>query len=1001
MKKILLSLVLLLSAVYGVAQSEIVIATSLPYGETLEFTCETANSADSVYIDWGDGVRKSYKQGRYSWNNDTFVSGKLLADTIHVYGSLSRLDVPDDSITVLQFKNQTRLTKLYASNNKLTNDGLDLSGAPNLEVIDLNKNNMMYLNLQAFDKLEIFQVNDNPEFNTCVFASGNSSLQSISMNNCDIVHFYPIFLPGLRYLNIQNGSLMDIEIADHYPNLTSLNLSGNKYLGNVNVTQCPELYSLSLANTAINEVNISSNPELNSLDINHTNVKTLNITNNTGLTSLNVSNTQISKLDVSKLTGLNYLYADSTDIARLDLSKMMFLRNVSARNTKIEFLDMHKGIGYNTLRALDIRDNVNMTPQTLNFTFDALPPHDGDSYTTNVFIAGSNGEHANTNLLSYDSNNYYLVDVEGDGTASMDSVDITTPAVDGGTYTLSQVGEWGSDDSWHPIFTKAMPGYPISVKAVPAEGYHYVGVMVGNKLYNDTICVTSAANTIKAVFEADGDDQVIKLTVPNGAAQQYAIGGRTSGDKITVDWGDGNPVEYTLTNSTTPVYNDNGTQGTTVTITGPVRYLDLSSYPGFGTENNISAIDLSGNDSLRSLKTFMNEEIQTIDVSNEPNLEELDVAYSGLSTLNIANNRKLTKLDAGGNEELATIDLSNAPELVDLNLKNNAFEEIDLSHNPKIQKLQLQNNYIESVDLSNLTALTDLSVQNNYIDELDLSNNPYLVELNAGSNMLETLDVSHNPLLMSLQCDGNNLEEPLNLSANTHLLYINVSNNGWDACQMNDFYWNLPEFKLPEGYEPGDLDLTTTLWAQGNSLSHKDENDAAHAESLIATGKGWTINLKGDASGCDQVYVKVLPYQNGEVHLYTTDNQEILSGSKVAKGSTVTVTATPAQGYAVASTKANGKNFNGSFVPTVYTEVLVQFTVANAIDVIGNTTDVTVRTGNRELDITSGSPVDVQIFNLSGKQMFDGQINGSQAVGLPSGVYIVKVGGVSKNVLVK
>ena len=999
MKKTLLSLLLLLSVLGVAAQSEVVIATAQPYGETFSFTVETANAADSVYVDWGDGVRKSYKAGRYSWHTNTYVSGKLLNDTIHVYGSLERMDMEDLQMTVLQLKNQTNLKKLYAQHNLLTNDGLDISGATNIEILDLSDNQMTNLNLINFDKLEMFDVNNNPEFNTAVFASGNGNLTSIHMDNCDIVHFYPIELPNLQYLSLRNSSLMDIEIGTHYPKLSSLTLSGSTYLSSVDVTSCPDLFSLDLGRTGITEINVTNNTKLNSIDVNHTKIKALNLRNNTALTSVNAANTGISKLDVSMLTGLKNITVDSTNVARLDLTNKRFLRSVSARNTKIEFLDMHHVTGYNTLNSLDIRDNVNMTPQTLNFTFDAMPPHDGDSYRTNVFIQGSNGEHANTDLLSYDTMNYYKVDVEGDGTASMDSVDITTPVVEGGTYSLTQVGQYGADDSWHAITNKAMPGYPISVTAVPAEGYRYVGVKVNDKLYEDTICVVSAAATIQAVFVAGNANQVIKLTVPAGAPQQYAIGGRQPGDVITVDWGDGVPQEWTLGNTTTPVYNDNGTQGTTVTITGPVRHLDLSSYPGFGTENLISAVDISGNDSLRTLVTYMNEDIKTLDVSNEPELTVLDASYSGLTELNIANNPKLTSLRAYGNE-LTSVDLTTAPNLVELDLKNNMLAEVDMSNNPLLQKIQLQNNELEAIDVKNMPDLRMLNVQGNYLDALDVTHNQELISLAVSNNMLDELDLSGNAQLMQLFADGNRLPV-LNLSANPHLIYINISSNGWTACDMNDFYWNLPEFKLPEGVNPEDLNLSTTLWLQGNTSSSKSENDAAHSETLIATGKGWVVSEKGDATGCDQVYVKVLPYENGEVHLYTADNIEIPSGTTVAKNSVVTISATPAEGYYVSTEKANGEVVMGdTFTPSVYTEILVQFSIATSIDAVGED-KADIRSGNGEIVVDSKKAVNVQVFSLNGKQMFADNVSGTQAISLPSGVYVVKVAGVSKTMLVK
>ena len=80
---------------------------------------------------------------------------------------------------------------------------------------------------------------------------------------------------------------------------------------------------------------------------------------------------------------------DSTEIARLDLTGKLYLANVSAKNTAIEFLDMHDQIGYNGLKRLDLRYNNRMTPQTLNFTFAAMPPHMSESRWTKVYIDGT------------------------------------------------------------------------------------------------------------------------------------------------------------------------------------------------------------------------------------------------------------------------------------------------------------------------------------------------------------------------------------------------------------------------------------------------------------------------------------------------------------------------------------------------------------------------------------------------------------------------------------
>ena len=74
--------------------------------------------------------------------------------------------------------------------------------------------------------------------------------------------------------------------------------------------------------------------------------------------------------------------------------------------------------------------------------------------------------------------------------------------------------------------------------------------------------------------------------------------------------------------------NDNGTTGTKVIVKGDVTYADFSSYAGFGVDNMITAIDISDNGKLRTLKTYMNA-ISTLDVSNQP-----DLKYSTAHTRN-------------------------------------------------------------------------------------------------------------------------------------------------------------------------------------------------------------------------------------------------------------------------------------------------------------------------------------------------------------------------------
>ena len=995
-KSFLLFLLMFLSL--GISAQDITIGTTLPYGETMSFMMTPASTSDSVYVDWGNGNRKGYKLGTGRWDPKVLrVSGKLYGDTVRIEGSLKDLTIEDDSVTVLRVRNQKSLTMLNASNNLLTTEGLDLSGATALQKLTLSGNRINNINLSALTQLAYFTANDNPHLYTAVFADGSSSLKSISMNNCEVMHFYPYHLPQLTTISVENGNLQDIELGEYYPALTTLNLQGNKLLEKVDVTKQTALEKLWVGGTAITELNLSQNPELVDLNISKTNLQSIDLKDNANIQTLNVKLSKLKKLDISKQTNLHELYADSTDLSRIDLVGKRFIRQIKARNTKIEFLDLHSCMGYNRLNMLDIRDCKNMTPQTLNFTYQAMPYHDGITRKrdgNNVLLAGSNAEHSNTALIPADAANYYSVDVQGDGQAPMDSVTITRLKSEGGSYSLKQTT--GVSDNldenfvYHAITDKAKPGYPIQVEAVADSGYTYKGVEVNGKLYEDTLFVISDAASVKAVFEPIIKEDVIKLTVAPATPQLYMLASATDGSKVKVDWGNGSPVTYTLSATKTTAVSVDNTYGSTVTITGPVTYADFSSYPPIANDNKITGIDLSGNRHLQYLNLFTNE-LNSLDLSNEPDLIELNIGNCELGKLDVKVCPKLRVLKARSNA-LATLDLTNNAELTMADLVGNNLTQLDLSHNTKLQELNVASNKLTSIDLTGNASLQTLSVQSNKLSTLNLTSNIALKSLDASDNELNNLDLSHNSLLESFYAWGNHLAAP-DLSSLTHLKTITVSNNAWDACTVNDFYYHLPE--CPEASS------SVNLTIQGYSGSNVAENDAAHAESQLATGKGWTINKKGDGTGCDNSYVTVLPSNNGSVKLFDANQTEIASGTAVPKNTVITVQATPAQGYEVKTIKANGKALtDNKFTLTAATDVYAEFAIVTMVNGV-EAGRVTVTGGSHEIVFATAKPVEVSVYSTEGKLMFKDTVDNGQAVSLPAGIYIVKVNHVAKKIIVK
>ena len=991
MKKFLLMFSLFVSLVtFAQTNGEMRIATSTPVGQDFVFRVTRTDDASKVFVDWGDGNKQ--EATLEGWSSNKKVTGKLLKDTIVVYGDFSAVEVSEAKAIYLAFKDQPNLKQIEAKRNELTYEGIDLSGAPNLVTLDLSYNKITRLDLRDFKKMSNFTANHNELLATVLFPNGSTELKNIDLSDGDITHFYPISLPNLRYLNLANGSLLELELGNNYPELRDVDITGNVGVTSIDVTQQTKLEKLLIKGTKITELNLINNPELIMLDASNTDIAKLDLSSNKNLTTLELSDSKLSRLNVSNLANLQTINIDNTKIQRIDLSHQRFLRSVSVRNTGIQFLDMHGAIGTNRLNHLDMRDCKNTTPQSLNFTFKAMPSHTGTSYRTNVFLSGANYEHANTGILDDDADNSYKLDVHGDATASMDSVAITMQAAEnGGSYTLSQIPDDGYFATYEPIKGKVLPGFPIKIDATAPAGSKFVGVEVNGKLIADSIFVVSEAAVVKPVFSVSGDDDYIKLTVPTGVDQQYFLSVNGEDKDVSIDWGDGELVKVKV--KSTPTTIEGQTSGQTVTIYGAVTGADFSSYPGVGVDNKITAVDLSHNVHLRSLSTYMNS-ITSIDVSKLTDLESLDCSYSDLTSLDVSKNSKLINLRAYGNQ-VDNIDVTGAVDLAYLDVKNNWLESLDLSHNKKLVYLNISSNEIETVDVREMTELVELYVSKNKITALDVSKNPALRTLQLSNNSVTTLDVKSNPQLVTLTVDGNRLEG-LDLTGHERLTYLNVGGNRWDACTLNDLYYSLSRYPT---LQSGKTPRGNTLFVRGEKDG--EYNDAEHAESSIAKLKGWTIDYEGDGTGCNMAYITIQKPDYGILKVFTADGVEVLTGTKVAKNTELTIKATPAYGYKLETLILNDEDIDSPNLKVTSSMTIgASFTVSAQIDTPSNDT-LRVSGGKNYLSFMTESPTHLQVYTLNGKLMYSGMVRESKTVSLPSGVYIIKAKDYSKVVAVE
>ena len=136
------------------------------------------------------------------------------------------------------------------------------------------------------------------------------------------------------------------------------------------------------------------------------------------------------------------------------------------------------------------------------------------------------------------------------------------------------------------------------------------------------------------------------------------------------------------------------------------------------------------------------------------------------------------------NNQLTTLDVSNNTALTWLVCHTNQLTTLDVSNNTALTLLNCEDNQLTTLDVSN-TALTSLTCSNNLLTTLDVSNNTALTRLDCGENNLTSLDVSNNTDLTSLYCSGN-LLTTLDVSNNTDLKNLNCSGNPLQSITISE-----------------------------------------------------------------------------------------------------------------------------------------------------------------------------------------------------------------------
>ena len=546
-------------------------------------------------------------------------------------------------------------------------------------------------------------------------------------------------LVGIEYFS-------NLETLDcSFNRITSLDLSGNKKLTEVNVGS-NRLTSLLLP-TSVTAVDASNN-KLTTLDVSAAkNLTTLNVANNTlgslnvaqnkALVELNCTGNDIATLNLNNLLLLEELYCGGNDLAALNVTK----------NTALTALECND----NSLTALDLTKNAALV--TLNCRDNQLPSiHLGSTLFTTIDCANNQLNNLNvstfTKLKSLDCSHNNIA-----------TLDVAKCAV---IETL-------------------------------------------NCSYNNIASLNVSANAQLNTLDCSNNAALAKLWVKD-SAQQGAID-ITKDDATNIYFNNGGLVipdtalkAYLVNN-----YDDDGDGEISIAESDNITMVNcsgkgISDLTGLEActnlvtlncaNNSITTVELPNLTQLRTL-TCNNNPIKHINLDNCVALEHLNlqgtpssaISGSAITITNYTQSESLylsikstpfTSLTVKDMPTLTTLEFYG--EFTDVAVTDNTTLTSLVFHSPTVNANLSGNSALESVDVSALTDLKAIDVQKCNLQSLDVTNNEALISLNCSDNAFVTLDLTQNTLLETLIGDNLALTK-INLSNNAKLSKYSFTGN--------------------------------------------------------------------------------------------------------------------------------------------------------------------------------------------------------------------------------
>lgn len=337
---------------------------------------------DSLEIDKNMPIERLHAQNTKLTSLD-LSDHEILEDIkISDNSNLNYLNLSDTNVSEVNLDGVGQLEEFLSNNTKLKK--LNVSGAPNLLILEINNNLLTDIDLSNNLNLTKIDLSYNKQISN-IDTFNSNKIESINIKDTSIKNLNSLPLEYIQYLNANNTDIKQLDLS-RSSFIRELYLR-NTDISELLINQSTTIESIDISNTPITKLNIfhrenlkkfhANNTKLSSINLSYSNnLEEINVNNNLNLKTLNVSHSKIKNLDLEKAYKLENIYANNTLASTINIPDSKDIISLTANNNQnlkdinyqpLESL-LNIDISYTDISDIDISKSINLEAVNISNT---------------------------------------------------------------------------------------------------------------------------------------------------------------------------------------------------------------------------------------------------------------------------------------------------------------------------------------------------------------------------------------------------------------------------------------------------------------------------------------------------------------------------------------------------------------------------------------------------------------------------------------------------------